>query len=63
MQRLVGFEETVPVTMSTTEGYFSNDFVFSSDDGLRFAFGITSYDGVEEPIDDPSYGQIIAQVA
>ena len=34
MQRLVRFEETVPVTMSATEGYFSNDFVFSSDDGL-----------------------------
>ena len=34
MQRLVRFEETVPVTMSTSEGYFSNDFVFSSDDGL-----------------------------
>ena len=60
MQRLLVFNETV-ITMSVTDNAFTSDFVFSSDQGLRFAFAITAYDDNPESIEDPRYGQVKAK--
>ena len=42
------------------DSYYSSDDVFTTEDGLQFAFGITSFDGTTEPIDDPDYGHLSA---
>ena len=58
-QRLVRFEEPQIMT-STRDSYFSTDYEFTTEDGLMIAFGLTSYDGNPEPIDDPTYGTLNA---
>ena len=30
---------------------------------MQFAFGITAYDSNQEPIDDPTYGNVVARYA
>ena len=42
------------------DSYFSADDVFTSEDGLQFAFGITSFDANTESIEDPAYGYLTA---
>ena len=63
MERLLAFGDTV-VTMSVRNAHFSAaDLVndgFSSDEGMKFAFGITAYDGEQESIEDPRYGTVKA---
>ena len=48
--------------MSTRDGHFDPDFIFSSDEGLEFAFAIMKYDNNPEPIEDPRYGQVRAKI-
>lgn len=47
--------------MNIEEEYFNSSYVFSSDDGLRFAFGITAYDNNRDPIVDLDYGEVKAK--
>ena len=47
--------------MSVEDSYFNSSYVFSTDDGLKFAFGITAYDSNQEVIEDPDYGEIKAK--
>ena len=46
--------------MSVDDGYFNSSYVFSSDDGLRFAYGITAYDDNPEIVEDLDYGEVKA---
>ena len=50
------------ILMSMEESYFNSSYVFSSDDGLRFAFGITTYDSNQEVTEDLDYGEIKAKL-
>ena len=65
LQRLIVFGETV-VTMSVKDSHWTADEVFPFPDAeenqdFELAFGLTAYDSVREPIDDPRYGQIKAK--
>ena len=60
MQLLTVYGETV-VTMSVRDSHYDSNFNISSENGLKFAVAIIEYDGNPEPIDDPRYGQIVAQ--
>ena len=46
---------------SFDDGYFNSSYVFSSDNGLRFAYGITAYDDDPKPIEDLDYGEVKAR--
>lgn len=46
------------IMISSRDAYFDADFVLS--DGLRFAYGLTDFDSGQDPIDDPSYGNLVA---
>ena len=48
------------VNESRVDAYFNSSFVWSSEDGMQFAYGITAYDAEQEPIDDPDYGSLVA---
>ena len=61
MHRLIVYGETI-VTMSVRDSYYDPDHIFSSDDGLEFAFAITEYDNNAEPIEDPRYGIVHAKI-
>ena len=56
---LFGLGETKTIR-SLDEGYFDTSHVFSSDDGLRFAYGITAYDSDPEIVEDLDYGEVKA---
>jgi len=43
------------------DSYYNSSYVMSSDRGMQFAFGITHYDGDKEPVDDESYGKVVAR--
>ena len=55
LMRLTGFGEP-QIMLSVRDSYYDTDFEFSSDDGLMIAFGLTHYDGNQEPVEDPTYG-------
>ena len=49
------------ISMNIENSYYSPDDVFSSElNGMHFAFGISSYDGYSEPIEDLDYGHLSA---
>ena len=59
MQSIKLFErDETDVMQSSRDAHFDTDFVYS--ENLWYAFGITAYDDVREPIDDPSYGELKA---
>ena len=58
--KVVGWGDSA-VVESREDSYFNSSFVWSSDEGMQFAFGITAYDGNQEPIDDPDYGSVVAR--
>ena len=66
MYRMFGYGETV-VTMSMRDSYFTPEDVYPYDvedlsyDNFDLAFGLTDYDGNEDPVDDPRYGKIRAR--
>ena len=60
LSQLYDFGDT-NIFSSTIENNYDSDFIFSSDDGLQFAFGITAYDGNSPFADDPDYGEIVAR--
>ena len=49
------------IIQSVQDSYFTDEKVHGQDDGFQLAFGITAYDGNPEPIDDPTYGRIVAR--
>lgn len=57
--KLLEFREPT-IMMSVRDSYLDTDFEFTSEQGLRFAFALTAYDENQEPIEDPSYGQVKA---
>ena len=60
MLKLV-FRKDSDVKEILQDSYFSADDIFSTDnDGLQFAFGITSFDSNTESIEDPDYGHLSA---
>ena len=40
----------------------TDKFEFDKTPGLNIAFGITHYNNVSEPIDDPDYGEVVGIV-
>ena len=65
LQRLVVFGETV-VAASVKDSHFTADITFPFPDAeenqdFELAYGITAYDNVQEPFDDPRYGQLKAK--
>ena len=48
--------------MSMKDTFFSPEYLFSSDEGMQFAFALTAYDNNRDPIDDPSYGKVSAKI-
>ena len=61
MFRMVGYGETV-VTMSVRDSYFTPEDIYPYDvedlsyENFDLAFGLTDYDGNEDPVDDPRFG-------
>ena len=51
------------IIQSISDSKFTADFKWTSseDDGMQFAFGVTAYDSNQEPIDDPTYGRVVAR--
>ena len=49
------------INQYTKEAYFDENFKWNSTMGMHFAFGLTDFDGNQEPIDDPDYGQLVAR--
>ena len=49
------------IVYTKADSYFNSSYEMSSDRGMTFAFGITHYDGDKEPVDDGSYGQVVAR--
>ena len=49
------------VLMSYEDSYFNSSYVFSTDDDLRIAFGITTYDTDREVTEDLDYGEVIGK--
>ena len=47
--------------MSYEDSYFNSSYVFSTDDDLRIAFGITTYDTDREVTEDLDYGEVIGK--
>ena len=43
---------------SSRDTYFGDDFIYS--ENMWFAFAITAYDSIQEPIEDPSIGTLDA---
>ena len=43
------------------DSYFNSTFIFSTDDGLNFAYGVTTYDDDQEVTEDPDYGVVRAK--
>ena len=54
--KLLSFDET-DIMVSKKDAHFDNEYVYS--DNLMFSFGLTHYDSNPEPVDDPSYGNIV----
>ena len=48
------------VNLSHEDSYFDYKQIWSSEDGLQFAFAITAYDNEQESIEDPHYGELLA---
>ena len=46
--------------VSLRDSYIDDDFVFSTDEGLMIAFGLTAYDNEQKSIEDASYGRLKA---
>ena len=46
--------------ISLRDSYIDNDFIFSTDEGLMIAFGLTAYDNEQKSIEDASYGKLKA---
>ena len=46
--------------VSLRDSYIDDNFVFSTDEGLMIAFGLTAYDNVQNSIEDASYGKLKA---
>ena len=44
------------------DSHFNSTFVFSTDDGLNFAYGVTTYDDDQEVTEDPDYGVVKAKI-
>ena len=40
------------IMVSTRDSFYSTDHEFTTDEGFQFAFGITAFDDVQEPIED-----------
>ena len=60
MLRLERYRETL-LTTSVRDSYFDTNHIISSqDNGLRFAFALTSADGSTDFVDESEYGEIIA---
>ena len=57
---VVGFGDTLTYR-SVEDSYFNSSHVVTSDQGLKFAFGITAYDSNQEVIEDLDYGEIKAK--
>lgn len=57
--KLFNFGEPA-IMESVRDSYFDTDHIFSSDEGLMVAFGLTAYDSNTEPIEDPTYGKLRA---
>ena len=50
------------IIQSISDSAFTADFQWNSTEGgLQFAFGVTAYDGNIEPIDDETYGRVVAR--
>ena len=45
---------------SVSDSYFTADDAFTSEEGFELAYGITAFDNIQEPIDDPRYGRLNA---
>ena len=60
-ERVFGFGDTKTI-QSYQNNYYNDTFVYSSDAGLKFAFGVTAYDNNRENIEDPDYGVVKAKV-
>ena len=48
------------IMVSSRDSHFGSDFEFMTKNGLQIAFGLTAYDGNQEPIEDPEYGELKA---
>ena len=44
----------------STDSFFDDDYIFSSDDGFEVAFAMTYFNSDPEPIDDHDYGELVA---
>ena len=51
--------EDVYIMQSTQNQHFSNEYVFTNEMGLNFAFAFTDYDSETEDILHPSYGSLV----
>ena len=66
LHRLTVFGETL-ITSSVKDSYYTKETVFPDDiedrlfDNFNIAFGLTAFDGDEEPVDDLKYGRIFAR--
>ena len=66
LNRLIVYGETL-ITSSVKDSYYNMEIVFPDDiedklfDNFNIAFGLTAYDGDEEPIDDLKYGRIFTR--
>ena len=60
---LVGFGQST-VRLDEIDYHYDDSYVFDLDKkpGLNIAFGFTHYDSNTEPIDDPDYGEVIAEI-
>ena len=58
--KVVNFGDST-IIKSTEDSFFDADFKWNATSGMSFAFGITAYDGNQEPIDDPDYGRVVAR--
>ena len=58
--KVTGYADT-QIIESKEDSFFDSDYIWSSQDGMQFAFGITAYDDNEEAIEDLDYGQVVAR--
>ena len=52
------------IRLDEIDYHYNDSYVFDLDKkpGLNIAFGFTHYDNNPEPIDDPDYGEVIAEI-
>ena len=52
-------KKDIEIMSSKMIDYLSNDYIFSSEDGLNLAVAFTEFDTITEPILDKSYGELV----